>query len=234
MMFSSGVDVIVFTELNLRLREKVRVKLPTGYKMVLPDATKVISSSHLKQGLLSLLGNGPEIDACGRIVHELAEKIPGVLEGLRQGEADSIRALGLPAFCELMVLRLLAVQDPRLCDWERRDLGDYALMGLWLCDGMGEGAARAAVKADWGPAAAVTFDKLLRALPAALQARDKHGIIAKLEQLGLRPLAAQNVEHMLCEFRKLMLPGKRAPRGEAFEGYRELWEAVALVFQRGM
>ena len=107
-------------------------------------------------------------------------------------------------------------------------------MGLWLLDGMGEGAARAAVKADWGPAVAVVFDRLLRALPAALQARDRHGVIAQLEQLGLRPLAAQNVEHMLCEFRKLMLPGKRPPRGEAFEGYRELWEAVAPVFQRGL
>ena len=97
---------------------------------------------------------------------------------------------------------------------------------------MAEGAARAAVKADWGPAAAFVFDRLLRALPAALQARDRHGVIAQLEQLGLRPLAVQDVEHMLCEFRKLMLPGKWPPRGEAFEGYRELWEAVAPVFQR--
>ena len=102
-------------------------------------------------------------------------------------------------------------------------------MGLWLLDGMEEGAARAAVKAAWGPAAAVVFDKMLRALPAALQARDRHGIIAKLEQLGLRPLAAQNVEHMLCEFRKLLLPGKRATRGKTSDNYRELWEAVAPV-----
>ena len=135
---------------------------------------------------------------------------------------------------ELMVLRLRSVNDPRLCAWDRHDLGDYAQMGLWLLDGMDEGAARAAVKADWGPAAAVVFDRLLRALPAALQARDRHGVIAQLEQLGLRPLAAQNVEHMLCEFRKLMLPGKRPPRGEAFDGCRELWEAVAPVCQRGL
>ena len=53
------------------------------------------------------------------------------------------------------------------------------MMGLWLLDGLEEGAARAAVKADWGPAAAVVFDRLLRALPAALQARDKHGVIAR-------------------------------------------------------
>ena len=150
---------------------------------------KAVVPSHLKQGVLNLLGSGSEIDACGRFAHELAEKIPGVLDGLRRGDAGSIRALGLPEFRELMVLRLLSVNDPRLCAWDRRDLGDYAQMGLWLLDGMEEGAARAAVKADWGPAAAVTFDKLLRALPAALQARDRHGIIAKLEQLGLRPTA---------------------------------------------
>ena len=59
---------------------------------------------------------------------------------------------------------------------------------------------------------------------------DRHGIVAKLEQLGLRPLAAQNVEHMPCEFRKLVLPEGRPRRGQAFEGHRELWGTVAPVF----
>ena len=80
----------------------------------------------------------------------------------------------------------------------------------------------------------LVFDQLLRALPDGLKARDRHGIVAKLEQLGLRPLAAQNVEHMLCEFRKLVLPEGRPRRGQAFEGYRELWGTVAPIFQRGL
>ena len=197
---------------------------------------KAVVPSHFKQGVLSLLGAGPEIDACGRFANELAGKIPCVLEGLRQGgsvpKAPSVCGLGLPAFRELLVLRLLAVADPRLCDWDRRDLGDYAQLGLWLLDGMEEGAARAAVKAPWGKAADFMFDKLLRALPGAFQARDRDGIIETLEELGLCPLAAQSVEHMLCEFRKLCLPEGRPTSGERYEGYAELWREVAPVLAR--
>ncbi len=194
---------------------------------------KAAVPAHLKQGVLSLLGEGPELDAAGRFVHDLAGKIPAALEGLRRGDAAAVRGLGLPAFRELLVVRLLAVVDPRLCDWGRRDLGDYAQLGLWLLDGMEEGAARAAVQTKaWRRTADVLFDDLLKALPAALRARDEHGIIEALERLGLCPLAAQNVEHMLCEFRKLLLPGGRPQRGEPFEGYRELWEAIAPVLLR--
>ena len=71
---------------------------------------------------------------------------------------------------------------------ERRDLGDYAQLGLWLLDGMEEGAARATVKTKpWGKAADFMFDKLLRAAPGALQERDRGGIIETLEKLGLCP-----------------------------------------------
>ena len=97
------------------------------------------------------------------------------------------------AFRELLVLRLLAVADPQLCDWERRDLGDYAQLGLWLLDGMEEGAARAAVKAPWGKAEDFMFDKLLRVLPGTFQAKDRDGIIETQGELGLCLLAAQNV-----------------------------------------
>ena len=195
---------------------------------------KAVVPSHLKQGVLNLLGSGSEIDACGRFAHELAEKIPGVLDGLRRGDAGSIRALGLPEFRELMVLRLLSVNDPRLCAWDRRDLGDYAQMGQWLLDGMDEGAARAAVEMRLDKPADFVFDQLLRALPDGLKARGRHGIVAKLEVLGLCPLAAQNVEHMLCEFRKLVLPEGRPRRGQACEGYRELWGTAAPLVQRGL
>ena len=83
-------------------------------------------------------------------------------------------------------MRLLAVADTRLCDWNRRDLGDYVEMGLRLLDGMDEGAARAAVEIYLDKLADLVFDQLLRALPEGLKARARHGIVAKLEQLGLR------------------------------------------------
>ena len=61
------------------------------------------------------------------------------------------------------------------------------------------------------------FHDLLQRLPSALEARDRHEIISKLEQLGLHPLAAQSVEHMLCEFRKMQLPESTRTRGEPFD-----------------
>ena len=120
-------------------------------------------------------------------------------------------------------------------DLLREDPGDYAQMGLWLLDGMDEGAARAAVEIYLDKLADLVFDQLLRALPDGLKARDRHGIVAKLEQLGLRPLAAQNVGHMLCEFRKLVLPvlpEGRPRRGQASEDYAELWQQVHPILAR--
>jgi hypothetical protein len=181
--------------------------------------------------VLNLLGDGPEIDACGRFAQQLAGKIPDVLEGLRRGEAESLQALKLPAFRALMVRRLLAVADARLGDWDCKELGDYAQLGLWLLNGMKPDAARKKVKQlqrDAG-GSAFAFDQLLNRLPGALQAKDRHGIVAKLEELGLRPLAAQNVEHMLCEFRKLALPERRPRRGEAYAEYAELWRQVQPI-----
>ena len=48
--FEHGTDVIAFLELNLQLQGMV--KLSPGYKLVLPDPSKVKSDSHLKQGLI--------------------------------------------------------------------------------------------------------------------------------------------------------------------------------------
>ena len=48
--FEHGTHVIAFSELNLQLQGMV--KLPPGYKLVLPDPSKVKSDSHLKQGLI--------------------------------------------------------------------------------------------------------------------------------------------------------------------------------------
>ena len=142
---------------------------------------------------------------------------------------------GLPRAAEVdrdLNARDLAVADPRLCDWDRRDLGDYAQLGLWLLDGMEASNAREAVKAPWGKAAEVVFDKLLRALPEALKARDHDGIIVKLEELGLCPLVAQNVEHMLCEFRKLCMPEGRPSSSQRYAQYEELWREVAPILER--
>ena len=87
---------------------------------------------HLKQGVLSLLGNGPEAESCGRFIHDLATKIPTALAKIQDG-ADAITVmqdLGIPRFRALLVARLLSLVDPTLYDMERRDIGDFAELGL--------------------------------------------------------------------------------------------------------
>ena len=72
------------------------------------------------------------------------------------------------------------------------------------------------------------FAELVDALPAAVASKDEHGIVERLESLGLLPLCAQNVEHMLCEWRKMVLPGRRASGGR-YDGYGELWRDVQPI-----
>ena len=56
-----------------------------------PNSRGVVPS-HLTQGVVSLLGNGPEIESCGRFIHELAGKIPAALARLQDG-VDAVAVL---------------------------------------------------------------------------------------------------------------------------------------------
>ena len=78
------------------------------------------------------------------------------------------------------------------------------------------------------------FATLLAALPAALRQRDTDGVIAQLERLHLQPLAAQTVEHMLCEYRKILAPGGRTRGGSRTTAadYAALWAAAAPLYAR--
>ena len=88
--------------------------------------------SHLKQGVLGLLGKGPEVESVGHFIHDLAAKVPAALERVRKGEALATlqEDLGLPPFRALLVVRLLSIADPTLYDFDGRDIGDYAELGL--------------------------------------------------------------------------------------------------------
>ena len=76
------------------------------------------------------------------------------------------------------------------------------------------------------------FQALAEALPATLAAMDRHGVIEHLARLHLLPTCTQNIEHMLCEWRKMCLPEGRTARGEPFAGYKALWEAVRPALTR--
>ena len=110
--------------------------------------TKAVVPKQLKQGVLGLLGKGPEITSCGRFIHDIAGKIPTVLERLRQGDECMTvlqEELGLPKFRALLVARLLSIADPTLYDMEQRNIGDFAELGLWLLLGLPTEQARAVV-----------------------------------------------------------------------------------------
>ena len=198
--------------------------------------TKAVVPKQLKQGVLGLLGKGPEITSCGRFIHDTAGKIPRVLERLRQGDECMTvlqEELGLPKFRALLVARLLSVADPTLYDMEQRDIGDFAELGLWLLLGLPTEQARAVVgKSPFTAGVDKIFLALVENLPSALAAVDQHGVVERLARLHLLPTSAQCVEHMLCEWRKMCLPEGRTARGEPFEDYKELWLAVAPTLAR--
>ena len=82
------------------------------YRQAYPGR-KAVVPSHLKQGVLHLLGKGPEVDSVGRFIHELAAKVPRALERMQEGNAIDVlqEELGLPPFRALMVARLLSLAD---------------------------------------------------------------------------------------------------------------------------
>ena len=99
----------------------------------------------MKQGVLGLLGPGSEIESCVRFVQDLAGKMPDAAEKIQANGASTMEVLtkdlGLPAFRSVMVARLLSILDPTIYNLDRRDIGDYAELGLWLMDGMEPEAA---------------------------------------------------------------------------------------------
>ena len=140
----------------------------------------------------------------------------------------------MPPFRSLMVVRLLSMADPALYDFENdRDIGEYAELGLWLLTGLPTDKARDAAKSlTQKQHVDELFAALITSLPAAVAERDAHGIVEHLTNMNIAPLCAQNVEHMLCEFRKMSLPSQRAHRGEPYVAYAELWTECAPMFVR--
>ena len=141
--------------------------------------------------------------------------------------------LGVPKFRALMVARILSVADRHLFDFENsREIGDYAELGLWLLEGMPVEMARAATKDSWtNPAVDPLFEVLIGALPQAVAAKDVHDVIRQLTDMSIAPLCAQNIEHMLCEFRKMILPEKRSASGQRYEGYAARWQQCEPIFK---
>ena len=144
--------------------------------------------------------------------------------------------LGLGPFVSVVAARLLAVLvDPALYDMNRRDLGQCARMGLGLMSGLDRGQAKAfsTTRARFGEADAL-FAQLCAGITEAVRVRDTDDVVGRLQSHGLLPFVAQTLEHLLCEFRKMLAPegrerdASRTPDAE----YVELWQAAHPAYER--
>eukprot|EP00969_Alexandrium_andersonii_P352575 15437981-Alexandrium_andersonii.AAC.2 len=82
---------MLLVSLNCIPPRPVRQRLLASVNIaVAPDSGSGVVPSHLKQGVLNLLGTGPEVEACGRFIHQLAARVPAALVRLRRG--DEVRA----------------------------------------------------------------------------------------------------------------------------------------------
>ena len=123
--------------------------------------------------------------------------------------------------------------NPDLYDLDSRDIGQPAVMGLWLLCGKSVTDARAAAadkikKKDIDS----LFHKLISLLPDVLLEYDEHGIVQALTDLNIMPLCAQTIEHMLCEYRKMCSPERRVASANRYAGYKELWSRVSPIYAR--
>ena len=136
---------------------------------------------------------------------------------------------------EVVAARFLALIDPRLYDFGRADLGQFARMGLGLLAGMDAKRARefSTTRSKFKEADAL-FAQLCSQLPAALQQRDEDGIVDRLSANHLQPLVAQTIEHLLCEFRKVLVPENCQCGGSKTtdEEYQSLWQSAEPAYAR--
>ena len=120
-----------------------------------------------------------------------------------------------------VVVRLMSVFYHDWLDWNDDFLGEGAAEGLYRLAGLSEKEAKA--MSSKSPSARKQMEKpllseLQTVLPDVIRELDSWGVMARLETLGLKPWSVVNLEHWLCEYRKITaLCGGRYYSREPFE-----------------
>ena len=165
--------------------------------------------------------SGDMVVNSGRFLQRLAEKAAKAWEEVLKAETgeELLKVLRDPegldlgnGFGPVIVARLLGLLDARWDCLNCHELGEYACFGLHYLAGKEKEEAQNLAKKKTMQAnkqKEELFKKLLKELPAALETRDKHGVVEKLKKAHLFPLTAQTVEHLLCEYRKVTFPEDR-------------------------
>jgi hypothetical protein len=125
----------------------------------------------------------------------------------------------LPFFRAVMLLRFLSLVHPELYSWQRFDPGWGVIVGL---DDL------VANDASLTKAMHLEFSKRVSMEMAdGIKRVDKHNLVGSLAQQGIDILVPANLEHLLCETRKVMASGRRLNRGVPSCNYGEYFIEIA-------
>jgi hypothetical protein len=157
----------------------------------------------------------------------------------KKGKKEELGARGLPPFGAYVAIRFVSIFYPQLCDWNTLEIGQYAVQGLLELIGISEKQAGLLSK-NLGkePERQVKsiFLRIVSRLPEVIHDLGGDDLVRILDSMGLFPLVAVNVEHMLCEFRKVnqdrLCKGSEEPRkgGTPPEAYRAMWAGVEDIY----
>ena len=159
---------------------------------------------HGIRGFVNDLAQGGKVTYLWRRLRASTDK----LETLRQACLWNGRAL--PPMLAYVVCRFLSLWSADFLPWDHNFLGQYAAEGLYLLRGCTAAQAKelSLQSASFrslreGP----LFVQLAALLPDLLAELDEWAIVPKLVALGLSPFVLVNLEHYLCEYRKIMAEG---------------------------
>jgi hypothetical protein len=185
----------------------------------------------------------PPVDGSAAVLAEFRAPVWGVARTRKDGKGSK-GLRGLPPFAAYVAARFVGIFDARFGDWDHSfELGQYAVLGLLELLGVPEAHAAALSResrAEVGAAISRVFRALVVSLlPNALRTTGRgRDIVETLDAMGLAPLAAVTVEHMLCEFRKVNArsaristnPKQRTPS----HVYEALWRRVHPLYAARM
>ena len=148
------------------------------------------------------------------------------------------RKIGLPKFASYVCCRLLSLWEPKLMDTNCTIIGQYAVKGLLLLLGFSEKGAEWLSKCAPPHVCEGIFGATLPAITKALK-QSKHEchqqVFKHLSNLGLMPLAATTIEHLLCKYRKVASESSdnkstrhRTPTPPS--EYQEMWKGSTGVY----
>jgi len=112
----------------------------------------------------------------------------------------------LPHFVAFVFLRTLSLIDPFFYDWDKPYVGFYALCGLvMITDGLGYTDAKKQARTLKEDDVSLMIKQFKHDVTKEISQDDEYrGLFRALSEFGVKPFSIQSLEHMLCEYRKVV------------------------------